>query len=74
MTVAEKIMEQVADLPEPMQEAVLEFVESLRDGDGQAHGTRDDDDWRELSLAQAMRGMESEPWLYSETDLKEAFR
>ncbi|MBS3821741.1 MAG: hypothetical protein GVY35_12800 [Bacteroidetes bacterium] len=66
MTTSEKIQRQVEQLPESLQQQVLRFAESLADG-------RADLDWREVSLASAMRGMEEESPLYSTTDVKERF-
>jgi len=65
---AEKIARDVETLPETMQAQVLDFVQFLK-----SRTSPEDADWSILSLAQAMRGMDSEPDLYSESDLKEHF-
>lgn len=74
MTVAERILERVKSLPEPLQAEVLDFVEYLRSKVSRAGSAPDEEAWSALSLSQAMRGMESEPSPYSIDDLKEEFR
>jgi hypothetical protein len=64
MTVAELIMQHVNTLPEVDQSEVLDFVEYLE-------SRSDRTNWSELSLSQAMRGMESEKSMYSLNDIKE---
>lgn len=71
MTVEEKILREVRRLPEPLQAEVLDFVEYLQSKAGTARASDEDETWREMSLSEAMRGMESEPSLYSSEDLKE---
>ncbi len=71
MSIAEKIVEQVKALPESAQTEVLDFVEFLK-----AKGSNisaEDADWSKLSVDLAMRGMENEPFPYTERDLKEVF-
>jgi len=63
MTVAELIMQHVNTLPEVDQSEVLDFVEYLE-------SRSDRTNWSELSLSQAMRGMESEKSIYSLDDIK----
>ena len=71
MTVAEKISRHVVTLPERLQAEVLVFVEFM---ETKSLGVdREVQEWSAASLSSAMRGMESEPDLYSEDDLKEAF-
>ena len=67
MTLSEKISHEVQALPEAIQREVLDFVEFLKTR--RAHA--EDQAWSEFSLAQAMRGMEGEPDLYSTADLNE---
>jgi hypothetical protein len=74
MTVAEKILEHVKSLPQPMQAEVLDFVEYLRAKVSRVGALPDEEAWSALSLSQAMRGMESEPSPYEMDDLKEEFR
>jgi hypothetical protein len=69
MTVADKIVQNLQDLPESAQAEVLDFVEFLKS----KHGSAEDAEWSALSIMQALRGMDSEPNLYSEQDLKETF-
>jgi hypothetical protein len=69
MTVAEKIIERVRHLPEPVQVQVLDFVEYL---ESKAE-SEDRSVWSGFSLSQALRDMEPEPSSYSENDLKEVF-
>ena len=64
MTVTEQIIEHVNALPESAQSEVLDFVEYLELKSNKVN-------WSELSLSQAMRGMESEADLYSLNDIKE---
>lgn len=73
MTITEKILQQVRTLPEPLQAEVLDFVEYLRSKVGRVSASGEDEAWRDMSLSQAMRGMESEPSPYSADDLKEVF-
>lgn len=73
MTVEERIVQEVRRLPEPLQAEVLDFVEYLHSKVRPLRASVEDEAWREMSLSQAMRGMESEPSLYSSEDLKEQF-
>jgi hypothetical protein len=74
MTVAERILQHVRSLPEPLQAEVLDFVEYLHSKVRRARAAPDEEAWSALSLSQAMRGMESEPSPYSLDDLKEEFK
>ncbi len=67
MSTAERIMEVISTLRPEKQSQVLEFVELLKFQDRNA----EEIEFREASLASAMRGMEDEDDLYSETDIKE---
>jgi len=64
MKVSEQIIQHVNMLPEAAQSEVLDFVEYLELKSDRAS-------WSELSMSQAMRGMESEASLYSLNDIKE---
>jgi hypothetical protein len=66
MTTSERIQQQVERLPEALQQKVLRFAESLQ-------GDQVDVEWRNISLSTAMRGMDEEDAIYSESDLKEKF-
>jgi len=63
MSVAKQIIQHVNNLPESVQSEVLDFVEYLESKSERTN-------WSEFSLAQAMRGMESEKELYSLKDIK----
>lgn len=74
MAVAEKITEQVQELPEPMQREVLDFIEYLLTRTEREAATDDDRQWSRRSLSLAMGGMEDEDaGEYSIADLKESF-
>jgi hypothetical protein len=73
VSVTEQILLHLRSLPEPVQAEVLDFVEYLEAKARLAGGEREDADWAELSLSQAMRGMEDEPSPYTTADIKEAF-
>jgi len=71
MTVTEKIVEHLRDLPASAQEKVLHFVELLEariNGNGKASELAE---WSDMSLAYAMRGMEEEEEPYSLDDIRE---
>jgi len=65
MTIEEKIIQRIRDLPESRKAAVLEFVESMRD--------REESEWSEISLSHALQGMEDEDTPYTLDDIKESF-
>ncbi len=69
MSIAEKIAQDLTGLPESAQAEVLGFVEFLKSKAAAA----EEGDWSDFSLTQALHGMENEPNLYSEHDLKEVF-
>ena len=73
MTVAEKIIQHVKELPEAVQAEVLDFVEYLESKAGLSEKMQEDVDWSVFSLSQAMRNMEAESSPYSTGDLKEVF-
>jgi len=66
MSLEDKIIQQVHDLPENKKAEVLDFVEYLKT-------KSEEKDWSDLSLSSAMRGMENEDTPYSLDDLKESF-
>ncbi len=70
MTVAEKILQEVRRLPEPLQAEVLDFVEYLQSKASWVRPSSEDEAWQAMSVSQAMRGMESEPSPYPAEDLK----
>jgi len=67
MSLEDKIIKEIQDLPESKKAEVLDFVEYLK--------TKvEDRDWSMFSLSSAMRGMEDENSPYSLRDLQESFR
>ena len=66
MSLEDKIIQQVHDLPENKKAEVLDFVEYLKT-------KSEEKDWSDLSLSSAMRGMVNEDTPYSLDDLKESF-
>jgi hypothetical protein len=66
MSLEEKIIEGIRDLPESNKAEVLDFVEYLKT-------KTEEKDWSVFSLSSAMRGMEDENPPYSLRDLKESF-
>ena len=66
MSLEEKIIQHIQELPEAKKAEVLYFVEYLRNKTNER-------DWSDFSLASAMRGMEDETSPYSLEDLKESF-
>jgi hypothetical protein len=65
MSLEEKIIKQIHELPESRQSEVFDFVEYLRT-------KTDEKDWPSFTLTSAMRGMEDEDSLYTLDDLKES--
>lgn len=63
MTIEEAIRSRVHDMPDALQQEVLDFIEHLTPGDADST----------LSLTCAMRGMEDEDSPYSTADLKDTF-
>ena len=66
MSLEDKIIKEIQDLPESKKAEVLDFVEYLKT-------KAEDKDWSIFSLSSAMRGMEDEDSPYSLDDLKESF-
>ena len=65
MTTIQKINKKIQELPETVQEKVLEYVEEL-------HKEKEEDKkWLDFSLSNAMIGLENEDVQYDENDLKE---
>jgi len=74
----EELIAKVSRLPAFRQQEVIDFVSFLeaRYGDAE-HGEPADwseQQFRTMSVEQAMRGLEDEPDLYSEDDLKERWQ
>jgi hypothetical protein len=71
MLAVERIQQYVQKLPQPLQAEVLDFVEYLLSKVERETSPQDESDWSGLSLALAMRGMESENTpTYTTADLK----
>jgi len=67
MQLAEIVFKKMQSLPESVQREVLDFIEFL-----EQKSRRDDRHWSRLSLALALRGMESDNWPeYRTEDLRE---
>jgi len=66
MSLEEKIIQQVHELPDSKKAEVLDFVEYLK-------AKTEEKEWSGFSLASAMRGMEDEDSLYSLRDIREVF-
>ncbi len=69
MSLEETIMKNLQSLPPSEQAEVLNFVEYLKIKAFKKEG----ENWANLSLSSAMRGMEDEETPYSLDDLKESF-
>ena len=70
MTLAEKIFQKIQKWPNDLQSEVLDFVDFIDLRRGHVR----DQEWRDFSLASAMRGMEEEiSPQYTSQDIKEKF-
>lgn len=67
MSTAEQIINEIAPLRPEKQSEVLRFVEFLKEKEKK----NEEDALKGASLASAMRGMEDEESLYSESDIVE---
>ncbi len=63
---ARKIFKEIESLPEEQQVEILDFIQFLR-----SKLRREEKLWNSFSLDSAMKGMEDEPLIYSEDDIKE---
>ncbi len=66
MSLEEKIIRHIQELPEDRKAELLDFVEYLR-------GKTEEKDWSDFSLSSAMQCMEDESSPYSLEDLRESF-
>ena len=71
-TLADKIYQQIKNFQLEAQTEVLDFVQFLITKN-KKHEDSEAQEWSNLSVAAAMRGMEGEPSEYSLNDLKEKF-
>jgi 4-hydroxyphenylpyruvate dioxygenase-like putative hemolysin len=67
MSTAEQIIHEIATLRPEKQSEVLEFVEFLKEKEKK----NEENTLRNVSLTSAMRGMEEEESLYTESDVVE---
>lgn len=75
MNVSEQIANEVETLPPEAQQEVLDFVSFLRTRLVTRKSRKDDIQWSEFSIANALRGMEHEAGPeYGDADLKERWR
>ncbi len=71
-----QLLEKIQALPPDKQAEVFDFVDFLASrsaGIGQ-HDKWIDVEFSEMAMSQALRGMEDEPLLYTQADLKERWR
>lgn len=74
MAIAEKIHKYIEELPTPLQEEALDFVEYLLMKAKSRSAQKEDEDWSILSITSAMQGMEDEEApSYTDADLKVVF-
>ncbi|MDQ1327889.1 MAG: hypothetical protein QG641_1173 [Candidatus Poribacteria bacterium] len=77
MAIAEKIQKYIEELPTPLQEEALDFVEYLlAKAKSKSKAIRQEEkEWSYLSLTSAMYGMEDEDMpIYTTDDLKVVFQ
>lgn len=80
MSYAQNIAEKIAKLPPEKQVEIYDFVEFIAARCGElsnqhlVHGEWSDEAFAELSMQQAVRGMEDDPVSYTSNDLKERWR
>lgn len=75
MIVTEQITAKLQSLPAPLQLKVLDFIEFLAQRVAGREAVSEETAWAEFSLAQAMKGLETEDAPeYTEADLKERWR
>jgi len=75
MIVTEQITDRLQKLPPALQREVLDFIEFLAQRVAQREAEREDAEWMEFSLAQAMVCLDEEDALeYSEADVKERWQ
>ena len=75
MAVSEQISEKLEKLPVAIQQEVLDFVDFVSERVKHQNVAEEDEQWQDLSLSQAMKGLEDEASPeYTEADLKETWR
>ena len=70
MSLAERIVQHLTELPQEKQQEVLDFIEYLTMKSRRIENA----EWSDFSLESAMRGMEEEPSHYTTEDLRERFQ
>ncbi len=73
MSIPKNIVDSIRALPKSKQIEIFDFVEYLKQKAEQAE-KEEDITWSNLSIASAMRGMETEEPLYSIGDLTEIYQ
>lgn len=74
MSLSEKILKHIQEMPDSFLAEILDFVEYLESKIKKNQKVeREETEWSELSLSFAMRDMEEEYSPYSLSDLKERF-
>ena len=73
MTLSEKIIQHIQNLPDTLQAEVLDFVEYLESKAEKGKEDIEEKEWSDISLSFAMRGIEDEHSPYALDDLKENF-
>ena len=75
MQTIERISHESRKLPETYQREVLDFVEFLLKKAENGDSREEDTEWRNFSLAGALRGMEDDDFLdYTDADYKEKWK
>lgn len=69
----DKINKYIKQLPKGRQEEVLDFVEFLLKKPEKISDRQEEQEWSEMSLTSAMRGMEEDTPEYTTKDIKEPF-
>ena len=74
----EELMNVVSRLPPARQQEVIDFATFLEQRHGNKkqapHSDWSESDFKTMSAEQAMRGLEEEPELYSEDDVRECWQ
>ena len=75
MSSIERIAQHVRELPEQLQNEVLDFVEFLKTRSEAVDDRQEDLEWSRFSMMQAIRGMEDDDFPeYTDADLKERWQ
>ena len=75
MSIKEKINQRIDSLAENKQQVVLDFIETLFQENPEADAQKENREWNQFSLNQAMEGIAEEPEVeYTLADLKERWQ